>query len=93
MSDSEHNQPTYDDIARLAYDRFLARGRAHGFALEDWLAAEQEARLRQTGVSDATGTAAPAPTDGAATKTPRRRLGDRNATRPHSATVAPRVLM
>ena len=92
MSDSEHNQPTYDDIARLAYDRYLARGRAHGFALEDWLAAEQEARLRQTAFH-AAGTASSAAAEGAAIKTPRRRRADRNGTRPHRATAAPPVIM
>jgi hypothetical protein len=31
-------------IARAAYERFVARGMAHGHALEDWLAAEEELR-------------------------------------------------
>ncbi len=33
-----------DVIARLAFSKFLARGCAHGYALEDWLAAEAELR-------------------------------------------------
>ena len=47
MSD---NRPTYDDIAQLAYDRYLARGAREGSDLEDWLAAEQEVQLRRAGI-------------------------------------------
>jgi hypothetical protein len=32
------------DIARRAYDRYLARGREHGHDLEDWLQAERALR-------------------------------------------------
>jgi hypothetical protein len=35
---------THADIARVAYERFLARGGVHGFHVEDWLAAEAELR-------------------------------------------------
>jgi hypothetical protein len=42
--------PTPDEIARLAYSRYEARGKVPGFDVEDWLAAEQEARLRQSGI-------------------------------------------
>ena len=31
-----------DDIARRAYELFLARGGTHGYDLEDWIAAEHE---------------------------------------------------
>jgi hypothetical protein len=35
-------KPAESDIAARAYDRYLARGRADGQDLEDWLAAERE---------------------------------------------------
>lgn len=35
---------TEEDIARRAYDRYLARGREDGHDLEDWFQAEQEVR-------------------------------------------------
>ena len=35
-------QPSEGDIATRAYDRYLARGRADGHDIDDWLAAEQE---------------------------------------------------
>ena len=35
----------HDEIARLAYARFEARGGAHGFDVEDWLAAEATVRI------------------------------------------------
>ena len=31
-----------EDIASRAYERYLARGSADGFDIDDWLAAEQE---------------------------------------------------
>lgn len=34
--------PNDGDIATRAYDRYLARGRADGHDIDDWLAAEQE---------------------------------------------------
>lgn len=34
--------PNADEIARRAYERFVARGREHGHDLEDWLQAESE---------------------------------------------------
>ena len=40
---------TEHDIARRAYDRYLARGREDGHDLEDWFHAEQEVR-RPTGL-------------------------------------------
>jgi hypothetical protein len=33
---------SHDDIARRAYELYLARGCADGFHLDDWLAAEAE---------------------------------------------------
>jgi hypothetical protein len=34
--------PAHEEIARLAYSYWEARGRSHGLALEDWLRAERE---------------------------------------------------
>jgi len=31
-----------EKIAKKAYERFVARGKKHGFALEDWVLAEKE---------------------------------------------------
>lgn len=31
-----------DAVARLAYERFEARGRIHGYDVEDWLSAERQ---------------------------------------------------
>ncbi len=42
---------THADIARRAYDLFLARGCEHGHDAQDWLQAEQE--LRRTAMSTA----------------------------------------
>jgi Protein of unknown function (DUF2934) len=39
--------PIRDAIATFAYERFLGRGRQHGYDLEDWLAAEREFVSRQ----------------------------------------------
>ncbi len=38
------NSPTREDIARRAYELFLARGAIHGNDLADWFRAEQEFR-------------------------------------------------
>lgn len=35
----------HEEIARLAYARYQARGGAHGADVEDWLAAEAELRV------------------------------------------------
>ena len=35
-------RPSRDDIARLAYHYFEARGREEGRDVEDWIAAERE---------------------------------------------------
>jgi hypothetical protein len=34
--------PTHDEVAKRAYERFLARGATDGRAGEDWLEAERE---------------------------------------------------
>ena len=34
--------PGHDEIADRAYQRYLERGSADGYDMEDWLAAEQE---------------------------------------------------
>ena len=36
------DRPTREEIARLAYHFYEARGRRDGHELEDWLAAEQQ---------------------------------------------------
>jgi hypothetical protein len=38
--------PSHDEIAHRAFELFLARGRQHGRAQEDWLSAERELRAR-----------------------------------------------
>jgi hypothetical protein len=40
---------TEHDIARRAYDLYLARGGAHGHDQDDWLRAERELQARSTG--------------------------------------------
>jgi hypothetical protein len=42
----EVRKPGHDDIARLAYSHWEARGRQGGSAGEDWLRAERELRER-----------------------------------------------
>ena len=39
--------PTYDDIARAAYERYLSRGGDHGRDFDDWLEAEQALKSRK----------------------------------------------
>jgi len=39
--------PAHQDVARLAYSYWEARGRQHGSALEDWLRAEREFQDRK----------------------------------------------
>ena len=38
---------TDEEIARRAYDLYLARGRQHGHDVEDWLQAERELRTQR----------------------------------------------
>jgi len=40
------SDPSYDDIARAAYERYLSRGGNHGRDFDDWLEAERELRRR-----------------------------------------------
>jgi hypothetical protein len=42
---TNRNGPTYEQIARRAYELFLARGGSHGHHEEDWLQAERELKL------------------------------------------------
>lgn len=39
-------QPTYDEIAQAAYQRYLTRGAADGHDMDDWIEAERELRER-----------------------------------------------
>jgi hypothetical protein len=41
------DDPSYDDIAREAYLRYLSRGGDHGRDFDDWLEAERELRSRR----------------------------------------------
>lgn len=42
------SEPSYDEIARVAYERYLRRGGTDGQDFDDWLAAERELRQRLT---------------------------------------------
>jgi hypothetical protein len=44
---AETTSPTLEDIARRAYEIFLARGGEPGHETEDWLQAEKELRTRR----------------------------------------------
>jgi hypothetical protein len=55
-------KPSHGEVARRAYELFLARGARHGFDCQDWLEAERELN----GASDG------APKKTAATKSRRR---------------------
>jgi hypothetical protein len=46
MSDSP-DDPTYDEIAEAAYQRYLQRGGADGRDFDDWLEAERELKSRR----------------------------------------------
>ena len=39
--------PTHDQIAEAAYQRYLSRGGGHGSDFDDWLEAERELRERK----------------------------------------------
>ena len=43
------SEPTHDQIAQRAYERFLARGAGHGQDVEDWLDAEGELKAAGEG--------------------------------------------
>ncbi len=40
------NKPTREEIAKRAYELFVARGGTHGYDIADWLQAEHELRGR-----------------------------------------------
>jgi hypothetical protein len=40
-------QPSYEEIAEAAYQRYLSRGAAHGQDFEDWVEAERELNKRR----------------------------------------------
>ena len=42
-------QPSYDDIAQAAYQRYLSRGGQDGRDFEDWIEAERELTKRNAG--------------------------------------------
>jgi len=42
-----HRAITKDDVARRAYELFLARGRVDGHDVEDWLEAERQLAARR----------------------------------------------
>jgi len=41
------DEPTHDQIAKRAYELYLARGSLDGYSEEDWLLAEAELRNRK----------------------------------------------
>ena len=48
MSTSDSSDdPTYDEIAEAAYQRYLQRGGADGRDFDDWLEAERELKSRR----------------------------------------------
>jgi DUF2934 family protein len=48
MSNSNaSDDPTYDEIAEAAYQRYLQRGSADGRDFDDWLEAERELKARR----------------------------------------------
>lgn len=48
---SEPARVTNDDIARRAYDLYLARRREHGHDVDDWLHAERELKAVASSVA------------------------------------------
>jgi hypothetical protein len=40
-------EPSYNEIAEAAYQRYLSRGGAHGQDVDDWMEAERELRARR----------------------------------------------
>ena len=44
---SSRGRPSREDIARLAYQLYEARGRQEGQELDDWLSAEQQLTSRR----------------------------------------------
>jgi hypothetical protein len=52
MMANELSNEERQQIARLAYEHFEARGRAHGHHIEDWLSAESEVRAARDGMDN-----------------------------------------
>jgi Protein of unknown function (DUF2934) len=40
-------EPSHNEIAEAAYQRYLSRGGAHGQDIDDWMEAERELRARR----------------------------------------------
>ena len=49
VSAASSYQPTYDDIAREAYQRYLSRGGGDGRDFDDWIEAERALANRNVG--------------------------------------------
>jgi len=47
-SEDAPDNPTYDEIAEAAYQRYLRRGGGDGQDFDDWLEAERELRERRS---------------------------------------------
>jgi hypothetical protein len=43
----QSSEPSYDQIAEAAYQRFLQRGGSHGDHFNDWLEAERELKSKR----------------------------------------------
>jgi Protein of unknown function (DUF2934) len=43
---TRHGGATREEIARRAYELYVARGGTHGYDIEDWLQAERELRRK-----------------------------------------------
>ena len=43
------SEPSYDDIAQAAYQRYLSRGGSDGRDFDDWIEAERELARRNAG--------------------------------------------
>ena len=46
-SNADASDPTYDEIAEAAYQRYLQRGGSDGRDFDDWLEAERELKARR----------------------------------------------
>jgi hypothetical protein len=42
-----NTEPSHNEIAEAAYQRYLSRGAAHGQDVNDWMEAERELRARR----------------------------------------------
>jgi DUF2934 family protein len=45
---TQSGNPSYDEIAEAAYERYLKRGATDGQDFDDWLEAERELRSRRS---------------------------------------------